>query len=88
MEQWEVEYREDLNKKLKDGSYQIGNSGDRMILHTGKSGYIEYLVSIRKEAKKVINKINVLANKDPETLVYGKITTEKWDEIIKKLYSE
>lgn len=53
MEDWEVRYRKHLEETLKDGPYQIGGQtpGD-LILTTGKGGYIEYLVVLKKSCMK------------------------------------
>ena len=46
MDKWEHQYRESLNASLTDGSYAIGEGKFKAV--TGKSGYIDYLVEIRK----------------------------------------
>lgn len=47
MEQWEKEYREQLELEIPNGAYEIGNGTD-FIAVTGKDGYINYLVELRK----------------------------------------
>ena len=51
-ENWEEEYREHLNEIVKDGSYNIGTS--KFVCYTGKAGYIDFLVEIRREFKEKI----------------------------------
>jgi hypothetical protein len=55
MELWEQEYREKLEAEIPDGYYKISNgdepdsNGYKFCLGTGKGGYINYLVEIRKQ---------------------------------------
>jgi len=46
MEQWEIDYREKLEKEIPHGYYEIGN--DDFVALTGKYGYINYLVEFRR----------------------------------------
>lgn len=75
MEPWEIAYRKKLNKELHNGSFKLGGEfpGD-MILYTGKGGYIEYLVSLRKEMIKIGNEFPPPEQKN------------LWDYLIKALW--
>jgi hypothetical protein len=46
MEQWEKDYRELLGKEIQPGMYEIG--GPKFRGWTGKGGYIDYLVEIKR----------------------------------------
>jgi hypothetical protein len=50
MEQWEVDYRAKLEEEISEGIYEIGVPP--IIGWTGKGGYINFLVALRKEAEK------------------------------------
>ena len=54
MEQWEIDYRKELEETLGENLYQIGE-GD-FIAQTGKGGYIDYLVQIREQCHEVFDK--------------------------------
>jgi hypothetical protein len=44
---WEKNYRDLLNKELSEGYYDL--SSDDFTLFTGKKGYIDYLVRVKKK---------------------------------------
>jgi len=48
MEQWEIDLRERLNRTLPHGSYKIGDN-----CFTGKGGYIEFEVAMKKKVKEM-----------------------------------
>lgn len=48
MEQWEIELRERLNRELPNGAYAVGDN-----CFTGKAGYIEFDIAMRKKAKEM-----------------------------------
>lgn len=45
-EGWEATYRAKLDKKIPHGCYDISSPG--MSISTGKGGYIDYLVAMKK----------------------------------------
>jgi len=49
MEQWEVDLRAKLQAELPDGAYEFGGGGVKGF--TGKGGYIEFEVAMRKEVR-------------------------------------
>ena len=54
MEQWEIDYRKELEETLGENLYQIG-AGD-FIAQTGKRGYIDYQVALRRQSYEVFGK--------------------------------
>lgn len=46
MDEWEREFREKLEREVPEGLYKIGES-----LWTGKGGFIDFEVEMRKEAR-------------------------------------
>ena len=57
MEQWEIDYRKVLSIELPEGLYTIGEaSSDKLIAQTGKGGYIDYLVEVRKQSYEVFDR--------------------------------
>lgn len=54
MEQWEIDYRTELEWKVNPGLYTI-KVGD-MVMQTGKGGYIDYLVEARKQEYNIFDK--------------------------------
>lgn len=49
-EEWEKKRREELDKELEHGSYEIGIKPD--VFYTGKGGYINYIILLEKEVRK------------------------------------
>lgn len=52
MEQWEIDYRQELQDTLENKAYPIGIPGSPVRGWTGKGGQIEFMVAMRKEAMK------------------------------------
>lgn len=55
MEDWEIELRRRLELELPEGFYDI--SSDRMIVGTGKQGYINYMVALEQALRDKVKKI-------------------------------
>lgn len=49
-EEWEIKYRKRLDEILPNGAYDI--STNDITCYTGKYGYIDFLVALKKEAMK------------------------------------
>lgn len=47
MEQWEIDYRKELEETVPDGAYDISSPG--WVCWTGKQGYINYLVEFKRQ---------------------------------------
>lgn len=54
MEDWEIELRRRFELELPEGFYNINS--DRMVLGTGKQGYINYLVALEQALRDKIEK--------------------------------
>lgn len=46
VEEWEKARREQLQKEVPDGAYEIGDHTFKA--YTGKGGYIEYIIAFEK----------------------------------------
>ena len=51
MEQWEIEYRKELEEAFDEGEYKIGEYP--RIIKTDKAGAIEYFVNSKKKSMKL-----------------------------------
>jgi len=51
MEGWEKVKREELEKTISDGFYDIGT--ESMTILTGKGGYINFLIELHRSTKKL-----------------------------------
>lgn len=51
MDDWEIKRREELDKEIPDGCYNIGK-GTRMTCLTGKGGYINFQIEIERQFRK------------------------------------
>jgi hypothetical protein len=58
MEQWEIDYRKILNFELPDGIYQLGI--DELVVKTGKKGYINYLVEIKRNEIAILKQYDIV----------------------------
>ena len=86
MEQWEVDLRKKLNTELKEGAYDISNLDFKCV--TGKQGYIEFEVALRKpidiryaSGSGVMKQIENVDN-----AAYGTLSIDKLNEYIKKVF--
>jgi hypothetical protein len=86
MEQWEVDLRKKLNAELKEGAYDISNLDFKCV--TGKQGYIEFEVALRKPIDiRYANGNGIMQQiKNVDNAAYGTLSIDKLDEDIKKLF--
>lgn len=83
MEQWEIDLRARLDKEVPDGAYQIGSG--KWIVWTGKLGYINYLVELRRHVKNNQSLIEELKEGDFD---YHVLHADKLKEIFKALFDD
>ena len=84
MEWWEYEERARMEIEFPDAIYKIG-SGD-FIAHTGKGGYIEFLIGMKKICIKPPDDVNFdegLISKLRKSKSYKPLTPELLGEILK-----
>lgn len=66
IEQWEIDLRERLNRTIPEGCYKITDN-----TFTGKGGYIEFEVAMRKQLEKTFD--NLLEELESQAIVNKKI---------------
>jgi hypothetical protein len=87
MEQWEKDLRKKLELEVPQGCYKIG--ADNFICHTGKGGYIEYLVEIQRHIRKwnVGQGLMEQIKEDPNRVQnYQQLTEEIIDKYIEEIF--
>lgn len=86
MEQWEIDYRKDLEDALSEGKYSIGESPN--IIRTSKMGAIEYMVRQEKQKRILRDFYERNENKERDSEEYKKEFKEIADKIIKNQKDE
>jgi hypothetical protein len=64
MEQWEIDLRDELDKEIPKGIYNIGSEGT--VVYTGKLGVINYIVMLEKEIRGLSQLIREQIRKEKE----------------------
>ncbi len=84
MEQWEIDYRKQLEEELEDGYYQIQNDSG-YVLGTGKQGCINYLVQLRKQTMSFRGLESLLTDPPIEVNTTGGATMNDFMELMNSL---
>lgn len=79
MKRWEKDLRDQLDKDLTDGYYQISNC--KLVLGTGKGGAINYYVAFEKERRKLMGLEPLLQDMEKYPEDYNTISKKEYTSL-------
>lgn len=74
MENWEKEERERLDKEIPEGIYTI--EGGKYLAYTGKNGYINYLIELKRFIKEINPYPGILEQMEKVPATYSSFNIE------------